>query len=61
VGAAVAVSVLDLEPSVAAPMLRDAGAILASPATDAAEFCLPGWRLDRHSRCAPKRRRWRFR
>jgi len=57
-GAAVFASALDLEPAVAAPMLRDATAILSSPARDAAEFCLPGWRLDVHSRCVPKRRRW---
>ena len=45
----------------AAPILQDAVVRLASPVEEAAEFCLPGWRLDRHSRCVPKRRRWWFR
>ena len=45
----------------AAPILQDAAVRLASPVDEAAEFCLPGWRLDRHSRCVPKRRRWWFR
>ena len=44
----------------AAPILLDA-VRLATPVDEAAEFCLPGWRLDRDSRCVPKRRRWWFR
>lgn len=60
-GAVTAVSALALEPLSAAPMLRDAAAKLASPAKDVAEFCLPGWRLNLHSRCVPQRRRWWFR
>ena len=57
-------SLLDLPPverASAAPILQDAAVRLATPVDDAAEFCLPGWRLDRHSRCVPKRRRWWFR
>ncbi|ARN80248.1 hypothetical protein B1812_03155 [Methylocystis bryophila] len=60
-GAVMAVSASALEPLAAAPMLRDGAARLASPAKDAAEFCLPGWRLNFHSRCVPQRRRWWFR
>ena len=45
----------------AAPILQERVVWLATPVDEAAEFCLPGWRLDRHSRCVPKRRRWWFR
>ncbi len=57
---------LDGERARAAPILQDVilqdpEARLANPVADAAEFCLPGWRLNFHNRCVPKRRRWWFR
>ena len=59
--ALVVLSAPAVERARAAPILLDAVARLATPVDDAAEFCLPGWRLDSHSRCVPKRRRWWFR
>jgi hypothetical protein len=55
------VSAPDVERARAAPILQEAAVRLGTPVEEAAEFCLPGWRLDRHSRCVPKRRRWWFR
>ncbi|MGA9601835.1 MAG: hypothetical protein WBS22_16560 [Methylocystis sp.] len=59
--AVVGLAGLDLDFARAAPIARDTAATSASPAEDAAEFCLPGWRLNFHNRCVPKRRRWWFR
>jgi hypothetical protein len=57
--AAAALVTLDIGPAASAPMTRVEAR--ASPVEEVAEFCLPGWRLNFHSRCVPKRRRWWFR